>query len=70
MRGMGDLFGQSQHGWFDLDANIEAIEASAQACEIYRQDVVSRSQTVGDDLQKYPELWQQISQFDNLTILN
>lgn len=70
MRGMGDLFGQSQHGWFDLDANIEAIEASAQACEIYRQDVVSRGQTIGDDLQKYPELWQQISQFDNLTILN
>jgi secA DEAD-like domain len=70
MRGMGDLFGRSQHGWFDLDANLEAIEASARACEIYRQDVASRGQTVRDDLQKYPELWQQISQFDNLTILN
>ena len=70
MRGMGDLFGRSQHGWFDLDANLEAIEASAQACEIYRQDVASRGQTMRDDLQKYPELWQQISQFDNLTILN
>lgn len=70
MRGMGDLFGRSQHGWFDLDANIEAIEAAAQACEIYRQDVAARQQTIATDLQKYPELWQQVSQFDNLTILN
>lgn len=70
MRGMGDLFGRSQHGWFDLDANIEAIEAAAQACEIYRQDVAARQQTIATDIQQYPELWRQVSQFDNLTILN
>lgn len=70
MRGMGNLFGASQHGWFDLDTNIEAIEAAAQACEIYRRDLAARQITAEQDLQKYPELWSQIEQFDRLTILN
>ena len=70
LRGMGDLFGQSQHGWFDLDANLEAIEAAATGCELYQQDLVQRQVTAQADLQNYPELWSQIEQFDRLTILN
>ncbi|MDO4870701.1 MAG: ATP-dependent DNA helicase RecG [Candidatus Saccharibacteria bacterium] len=70
LRGMGDLYGESQHGWFDLDANIQAIEGAARACEIYRKDLVARGVTAQDDLRKYPELWSQIKQFDSLTILN
>lgn len=70
LRGMGDLYGKSQHGWFDLDANIQAIEGAAQACELYQQDLVARGTTAQADLPKYSELWAQIEQFDSLTILN
>lgn len=70
LRGMGDIYGKSQHGWFDLEANRQAIEEAAQACEIYQRDLQARKIKASMDLKNYPELWAQVEKFDSLTILN
>lgn len=70
MRGAGDLFGQSQHGWFDLETDLEAIELADKLVDDFINDLVNKNQSIADELTKYPVLKTKIDQFDNLTILN
>ena len=71
LRGMGDLYGQAQHGWFDFEADLATIELAQAAIEFYQQDLAKRQTDLSTDLeQNFPELWEEVNQFENLNVLN
>ncbi len=70
LRGAGNIFGSSQHGWFDLEADLEAIKEANQLVDDYIKHLNDNKLDIKKELQKQPLLSQKLAEFDSLTILN
>lgn len=70
LRGAGNLYGAQQHGWFDLNFDLRAIEQSQSAVDIYLGDLAKRKVSVQEDLENLPELKERLMQFDQIRVLN
>ena len=70
LRGAGNIYGNEQSGWFNLELNTAIIEQAQTAVETYLADIEARGTTIADDLKNLPELAERLAQFDRVTILN
>ncbi len=70
LRGMGDLYGRAQHGWFSLQANLAALEQAEVGLQAYIKDLQSKNVELSQDIKQYPDLAQAVAEFDQLTMLN
>ena len=70
LRGMGDLYGRAQHGWFSLQADLAALEQAEQGLKAYVDDLRAKDLTLAADLKNYPDLARAVADFDQLTMLN
>ena len=70
MRGMGSFYGKEQSGWFNLEANIDAIKTANRGVKIFLDWLKSNNKDLESELENFPELNERIGQFDQITVLN
>lgn len=70
MRGMGSFYGKEQSGWFNLEANFDAIKTANRGVKIFLDWLASNNLDLASELEKFPELSERIGQFDQITVLN